>query len=75
MYLSHSGMSTGAHEDTGCANMPSDGGQGRTALLDNRGRVGQSGWSSATYVFCRVEYEHSQQLAALRKRKNEVNVQ
>ena len=55
------------HEDTGCANMPSDGGQGRTALLDNRGWVGQSGWSSATYVFCGVESECSQQLAAFRK--------
>ena len=30
--------------------------QGRTALLDNRGRVRQRGWFSATYVFCRVEY-------------------
>ena len=27
---------------------------GRTALLDDAGRVGQHGWSSITYAFCRV---------------------
>ena len=32
------------------------GGQGRMALLDNGGRVGQRGWSSAMYEFCGVEY-------------------
>ena len=31
-------------------------GDRRTALLDNGGQVGQRGWSSATYAFCRVEY-------------------
>ena len=33
----------------------SDGGQGRTALLDIGGRVGQCGWSSATYVVNFIE--------------------
>ena len=30
----------------------SNGGQGRTALLDNGGRIGQRVWSSSTYAFC-----------------------
>ena len=34
----------------------SDGGQGRTALLDNGRRVGQRAWSFTTYGFCGVEY-------------------
>ena len=42
--------------DTGEYRMPSlaasNGGQGRTAFLDNGGRVGQRGWSSTTYAFC-----------------------
>ena len=46
----------------------SDGGQGRTALLDNGGRVGQRGWSSATYAFAESSTEHSRPFAALRKR-------
>ena len=33
----------------------SNGGQGRTALLDIGGRVGQRGWSSATYVVNFIE--------------------
>ena len=33
----------------------SDGGQGRMALLDIGGRVGQRGWSSATYVVNFIE--------------------
>ena len=42
--------------DTGEYRMPNDGGEGRTALLDNGGRVGQRGWSPAMYAFCGVEY-------------------
>ena len=46
----------------------SDGGQGRTALLDNGGRVGQRGWFSAKYAFAESSTERSRQFAALRKR-------
>ena len=46
----------------------SDGGQGRTAFLDNGGRVGQRGWSSATYAFAESSTERSRLFAALRKR-------
>ena len=66
-YLSHSGRSICAHvhaeelihhvcTETQDYRMPSNGGQGRTALLDNGGRVGQCDWSSAMYIFCGVEY-------------------
>ena len=49
----------------------SDGGQGRTALLDNGGRVGQRGWSSAMYAFAESSTEHSRWFAALRKRSQD----
>ena len=50
--IRHGTHTSHALHDTGEYRMPSlaasDGGQGRTALLDNGGRVGQRGWSSAT---------------------------
>ena len=60
-------------ENTGCA-MPSlaasDGGQGRTALLDSGGRVGQRGWSSATYVFGGVECRTQLTVCGIEKEKS-----
>ena len=52
---------------TGCAYVPSLTVEDRD--LDNRGRVGQRGWSSATYVFAESSTERSRRLAALTKRK------
>ena len=57
---SRSGMSICTHmhaQEPMChvhwhAKMPSDGGQGRTVILDNGG---QRGWCSTMYVFCGVE--------------------
>ena len=40
-------------------------------LLDNRGRVGQRGLSSAVYTFCGVEYWMQPTVGALRKRKKQ----
>ena len=60
--------------DTGEYWMPSlaanDGGQGRTALLDNGGRVGQRGWSSATYAFCGVEYRMQLTVCGIEEQKS-----
>ena len=60
--------------DTGEYRMSSlaanDGGQGRTALLDNEGRVGQRDWSSATYAFCRVEYRTQPMVCGIEKEKS-----
>ena len=57
--------------DTGEYWMPSlatnDGGQGRTALLGNGGRVGQRGWSSA---FCEVEYRTQATVFGIEKEKS-----
>jgi len=50
--------------------IPSDGGLGRTAFLENGGWVGQRRWTSATYVyFAESSTERSRRLVALRKRK------
>ena len=60
--------------DTGEYWMPSlaanDGGQGRTVLLDNGGRVGQRGWSSAMYAFCGVEYRTQPMVCGIEKEKS-----
>ena len=60
--------------DTGEYRMPSlaasDGGQGRTVLLDNGGRVGQCSWSSATYAFCGVEYWTQPMVCGIEKEKS-----
>ena len=60
--------------DTGEYRMPSlatsNGGQERTVLLDNGGRVGQHGWSSATYTFCGVEYRTQQTVCGIEKEKS-----
>ena len=60
--------------DTGEYRMPSlvasDGGQGRTALLDNGGRVGQRGWPSTTYAFCGVEYRTQPTVCGIEKEKS-----
>jgi len=60
-------------ENTGCA-MPSlavsDGGQGRTVLLNNGGQVGQCGWSSTTYAFCGVEYRTQLTVCDIEKEKS-----
>ena len=48
----------------------SDGGQGRTVLLDNTGQVGQCGWSSAAYAFCRVEYRTQPTVCGIKKEKS-----
>ena len=60
--------------DTGEYRMSSlaanDGGQGRMALLDNEGRVGQRDWSSATYAFCRVEYRTQPTVCGIEKEKS-----
>ena len=45
----------------------SNGGQGRTVLLDNGGRVGQRGWSYATYAFCGVEYRTEPTVCGIEK--------
>ena len=60
--------------DTGEYWMPNlaanDGGQGRTVLLDNGGRVGQRGWSTATYAFCGVEYRTQPMVCGIEKEKS-----
>ena len=61
-------------ENIGSDTMPSlatsDGGQRRTALLDNGGRVGKCGWSSAMYEFCRVEYRTQPMVCGIEKEKS-----
>ena len=47
-----------------------DGGQGRMVLLDNGGRVGQCGWSSATYTFCGVKYRTQPTVCGIEKEKS-----
>ena len=44
--------------------------QERMALLDNGGRVGQRGWSSATYSFCGVEYRTQPTVCGIEKEKS-----
>ena len=60
--------------DMGEYRMPSlaanDGRRGRTALLDNGGRVGQCGWSSATYAFRGVEYRTQPTVCGIEKEKS-----
>ena len=81
--LSRSGMSICTHHGTHASRaltrsrgyrMPSlaasDGGQGRTALLDSGGRVGQRGWSSATYVFGGVECRTQLTVCGIEKEKS-----
>ena len=49
--------------------------EGRTALLENRGRVGQRGWSSAMYMFCGFEYWTQLKVGGIEKQQSQCTVE
>ena len=57
------------HEDTGCLSLAMEDREESRFLTCNRGRVGQRGWSSATYVFFGVEYWTQPTVGGIEKKK------